>query len=112
MPTRPILTSSPVPSSRDMPSIARDDGLMTVMANATDIVTKALTAERTLIGWRAVPPALAENSCGCFLPDLTRFTTMQCGAARRSRETKVRVCLLSARAASAAHCERLYNADV
>src|SRR5690242_1966980 len=34
-------------------------------------------------GWRAVPPALAENSCGCFLPDLTRFTTMQCGAARR-----------------------------
>lgn len=25
-------------------------------------------------GWRAVPPALAENSYGCFLPDLTRFT--------------------------------------
>ncbi len=34
-------------------------------------------------GWRAGPPALAENSYGCFLPDLTRFTTMQCGAARR-----------------------------
>ncbi len=33
-------------------------------------------------GWRARPPALAENSCGCFLPDLTRFTTMQCGEAR------------------------------
>jgi len=28
-------------------------------------------------------PALAENRCGCFLPDLTRFTTMQCGATRR-----------------------------
>src|ERR1051325_8940626 len=39
-------------------------------------------------GWRAVPPALAENSCGCFLPDLTRFTTMQCGAARRDRYIK------------------------
>ena len=34
-------------------------------------------------GWRAVPPALAENRCGCFLPDLTRFTTVQCGATRR-----------------------------
>jgi len=34
-------------------------------------------------GWRAVPPALAEVGYGCFLPDLTRFTTMQCGAARR-----------------------------
>src|SRR6185436_1133283 len=29
---------------------------------------------RTIDGWRALPPALAENSCGCFLPDLTRFT--------------------------------------
>src|SRR6185436_15307981 len=34
-------------------------------------------------GWRAVPPALAVNRCGCFLPDLTRFTTVQCGGARR-----------------------------
>ena len=32
---------------------------------------------------RAVPPALAVNRCGCFLPDLTRFTTLQCGATRR-----------------------------
>ena len=34
------------------------------------------------IGWRAWSPALAENSFGCFLPDLTRFTTVQCGGAR------------------------------
>ncbi len=34
-------------------------------------------------GRRAVPPALAGNRCGCFLPDLTRFTTPQCGATRR-----------------------------
>ena len=34
-------------------------------------------------GRRAGPPALAEIGYGCFLPDLTRFTTMQCGAARR-----------------------------
>src|SRR4051812_44571636 len=33
-------------------------------------------------GWRAWSPALAENSFGCFLPDLTRFTTVQCGGAR------------------------------
>jgi len=32
-----------------------------------------------------LPPALAENSCGCFLPDLTRLTIMQCGEARRNR---------------------------
>src|SRR5574340_762277 len=37
----------------------------------------------TVYGWRAQPPALAVNSCGCFLPDLTRFTTLRCGAARR-----------------------------
>ena len=30
---------------------------------------------RPSMGWRAVPPALAVNRCGCFLPDLTRFTT-------------------------------------
>jgi hypothetical protein len=30
-----------------------------------------------------VIPALAENDYGCFLPDLTRFATKQCGAARR-----------------------------
>jgi len=24
-------------------------------------------------------------SCGCFLPDLTRFATMQCGEARRKQ---------------------------
>ncbi len=36
-------------------------------------------------GWRALPPALARNSGGCFLPDLTRFTTVQCGEARRRR---------------------------
>lgn len=35
--------------------------------------------------WRAEPPALAKNSCGCFLPDLTRFTTLQCGEARQVR---------------------------
>jgi len=30
-----------------------------------------------------LPPALAVSSCGCFLPDLTRFTTLQCGEARQ-----------------------------
>jgi len=33
--------------------------------------------------WRALPPALAVNGCGCFLPDLTRLTTLQCGETRR-----------------------------
>ena len=37
------------------------------------------------VGWRALPPALAAISCGCFLPDLTRFTKLQCGEARRNR---------------------------
>ena len=32
---------------------------------------------------RARPPALAATGCGCFLPDLTRFTRLQCGEARR-----------------------------
>jgi len=36
-------------------------------------------------GRRALPPALAMNSCGCFLPDLTRFTTSQCGEARHGK---------------------------
>jgi hypothetical protein len=38
-----------------------------------------------IIRWRAQPPALTENSCGCFLPDLTKFTTMQCGEARHNK---------------------------
>ena len=41
------------------------------------------TGARRSMGWRAVPPALAVSRCGCFLPDLTRFTTLQCGATRR-----------------------------
>jgi hypothetical protein len=45
-------------------------------------------------GWRAVPPALAEIGYGCFLPDLTRFTTMQCGAARRCSLQCERTCTL------------------
>jgi len=45
-------------------------------------------------GWRAVPPALAEVGYGCFLPDLTRFTTMQCGAARRCSLQCERTCVL------------------
>ena len=40
-------------------------------------------AEMASNGWRAVPPALAAARYGCFLPDLTRFTTLQCGATRR-----------------------------
>ena len=40
---------------------------------------------RTGMRWRALPPALAVSSCGCFLPDLTRFTTLQCGEARHWR---------------------------
>ena len=31
----------------------------------------------------SLTPALAGSSCGCFLPDLTRFTRLQCGGARR-----------------------------
>src|SRR6185503_12192555 len=31
----------------------------------------------------SLTPALAVSSCGCFLPDLTRFTRLQCGGARR-----------------------------
>ena len=30
----------------------------------------------------SLTPALAVNGCGCFLPDLTRFTTPQCGETR------------------------------
>src|SRR5204863_10104039 len=41
-------------------------------------------------GWRALPPALAAISCGCFLPDLTRFTGLQCGEARRNRSGIIR----------------------
>ena len=32
----------------------------------------------------SLTPALAVSSCGCFLPDLTRFTRLQCGGARRN----------------------------
>src|SRR3954466_5787000 len=35
------------------------------------------------MNWRAQPPALAGTGCGCFLPDLTRFTRLRCGEARR-----------------------------
>ena len=31
----------------------------------------------------SLTPALAVNGCGCFLPDLTRFTTLRCGETRR-----------------------------
>ena len=31
----------------------------------------------------SLTPALAVNGYGCFLPDLTRFTTLQCGETRR-----------------------------
>ena len=50
----------------------------------------SLRPVRTKKGWRAQPPALAENSCGCFLPDLTRFTTMQCGEARHKAKSKAK----------------------
>ncbi len=30
-----------------------------------------------IIRWRAQPPALTENSCGCFLPDLTGFAAIR-----------------------------------
>src|SRR5438045_9336789 len=55
-------------------------------------------------GWRAVPPALAEVGYGCFLPDLTRFTTMQCGAARRCslQCERTRALIISANDACAA----------
>ncbi len=32
----------------------------------------------------SLTPALAVSSCGCFLPDLTRFTGPQCGGARQA----------------------------
>ncbi len=44
----------------------------------------------TNIRWRALPPALTAISCGCFLPDLTRFTGLQCGEARRNRSGIIR----------------------
>ena len=44
-----------------------------------------LILSKHIIRWRAQPPALTENSCGCFLPDLTKFTTMQCGEARHNK---------------------------
>jgi len=31
----------------------------------------------------SLTPALTVNGYGCFLPDLTRFTTLQCGETRR-----------------------------
>src|SRR5260364_210680 len=34
-------------------------------------------------GRRAGPSALAENGCGCFVPDLTRLTAPPCEEARR-----------------------------
>ena len=52
---------------------------VTVMANYLMILSG--------VGWRARPPALAGHSCGCFLPDLTRFTTMQCEEARHKTVT-------------------------
>src|SRR5690349_6582507 len=44
---------------------------------------KYLIAHGYVDSWRARPPALAGTSCGCFLPDLTRFTGLRCGEARR-----------------------------
>jgi hypothetical protein len=32
---------------------------------------------------RALTPALVTIRCGCFLPDLTRFTGLPCGEARQ-----------------------------
>lgn len=32
---------------------------------------------------RALTAALAEIGCGCFVPDLTRFTIPQCAGARQ-----------------------------
>ena len=97
-PTRPMSTPSPLPSSSDE-AVDRVRGRArqrrarseTRESNSGGIII-GCTADRygsrapRRMGWRAGPPALAENSCGCFLPDLTRFTTMQCGAARRSRD--------------------------
>ena len=31
----------------------------------------------------SLTPALVVYGCGCFLPDLTRFTTLRCGGTRR-----------------------------
>jgi len=36
----------------------------------------------------SLTPALAVTGCGCFLPDLTRFTKLQCGEARRDRRRR------------------------
>jgi hypothetical protein len=44
---------------------------------------KYLIAHRLINSRRARTPALAAPGCGCFLPDLTRFTGLQCGEARR-----------------------------
>ena len=41
----------------------------------------------TKFSWRALTPALVTIRCGCFLPDLTRFTGLPCGEARRAYST-------------------------
>ncbi len=40
---------------------------------------------------RAEPPALTENDRGCFLPDLTRLTTLRCGETRRPTILSARI---------------------
>src|SRR6185295_10927286 len=49
------------------------------------LARKYLIAHRLEKLWRALPPALAGAGCGCFLPDLTRFTRLQCGEARHQQ---------------------------
>ena len=47
---------------------------------------KNTSAVRNSIGkieMASLTPALTVDSYGCFLPDLTRFTTPQCGETRR-----------------------------
>ena len=52
-------------------------------ANAPRPRTRATSLAAQKRKWRALPPALAYNGCGCFLPDLTRLTALQCGETRR-----------------------------
>src|SRR5262249_12675646 len=54
----------------------------------------------------SLTPALAESSCGCFLPDLTRFTRLQCGGARQNDCTMGRCGFRPSRACGCARFSR------
>src|SRR5882672_12783332 len=92
MATRPMSVPSPRPASTATPSTAAAGMAASASKPATApaeniffILVTGLRVRPAKLGRRALPPALARNSFGCFLPDLTRFTTVQCGEARHQQ---------------------------